>query len=184
MPSWERGFRVPSHGPLVAGLDTGGLTDVRLDAEARRVVDWAAADGTLQVISHEPPEQHEESLAFMPQPLTQASAGGPCLFWEVSVRDSSDFTADVTVHGTERDGAAQLRVQGPTFPNTIAAILLALRDRTGEVPHVYLSWSEGGPVSRLLRFLAFGDGEVATVTREVLRRAEPDPERRPRVHVS
>ncbi|MFF3918483.1 hypothetical protein ACFYZB_34420 [Streptomyces sp. NPDC001852] len=173
------------HGPLVDGVDTGGLTDVRLDTDAGRVVDWATADGTLQMIAHEPPEQHEESLVFMPQALTPASAGGPCLFWEVSVRDSSDFTSDVTVHGTEMDGgAAQLPVQGPTVPNTIAAILLALRDRAGVVPHVYFSWSEGGPVSRLLRFLGFGDGEVATVTREVLRRAEPDPERRPRVHVS
>lgn len=38
-------------------------------------------------------------------------------------------------------------------------------------------------VSHLVRFLVSGDSEVAPVTREVLRRAEPDPELRPRVHV-
>ncbi|AKJ09562.1 amino acid transporter [Streptomyces incarnatus] len=160
------------------------VTDVRLDAEAMRIVDRAAAEGPLQLIAHEPLEHHGQPSGFTPQVLTRAPISGPPLFLEVSVRDSSDFTADVTVHGTERDGAAWLSVQGPTVPNTIAAVLLALRDRTEDVPHAYFSWSEGGPVGRLLRFLVFGDGEVAPVTREVLRRAEPDPERRPRVHVS
>jgi len=74
-------------------------------------------------------------------------------------------------------------VEGATVPNTIAAVLMQLRDRTGQVPHAYFNWTEGNPFSHLVRFLVFGHGEVAPVTREVLRRAEPDLERRPRVHV-
>jgi hypothetical protein len=35
----------------------------------------------------------------------------------------------------------------------------------------------------LLKFLAFGEGDVAPVTREVLRQAEPNPLRRPRIHL-
>ena len=37
--------------------------------------------------------------------------------------------------------------------------------------------------STLLRFLIFGSGEAAPVTREVLRAAEPNLEQRPFVHV-
>jgi hypothetical protein len=105
------------------------------------------------------------------------------LFLEVFVTDSSDFTADLTVHGDEKHGVRRLRVEGATVPNTIAAVMMRLRDRTGQVPHAYFNWTEGNPLSHLVRFLVFGDGEVAPVTREVLRRAEPDPERRPRIHV-
>ena len=39
-------------------------------------------------------------------------------------------------------------------------------------------------MAHLLRFLIFGSGEVAPVTREVLREAEPDLQQRPFVHVA
>jgi hypothetical protein len=65
----------------------------------------------------------------------------------------------------------------------IAAILLDLRDRTGATPHAHFGWTEGNPITYLLRFLAFGEGETAPVAREVLRQAERRPERRPRIHV-
>ena len=55
--------------------------------------------------------------------------------------------------------------------------------RTRQIPHAYFGWTEGNPIAYLLKFLAFGEGDTAPVTREVLRQAEPDPELRPRIHV-
>ena len=69
------------------------------------------------------------------------------------------------------------------MPNAIAAILLAIRDRTNQIPHAYFGWVEGNPVQYLLRFLLFGEGDTAVVTREVIRTAEKNPEWRPGIHV-
>ena len=85
--------------------------------------------------------------------------------------------------GPRVDGYCVLRCKSPAIPNAIAALLLHIRDRTGKIPHVYFGWTEGNPITYLLKFLAFGEGDTAPVTREVLRQAEADPLRRPRVHV-
>lgn len=48
----------------------------------------------------------------------------------------------------------------------------------------YFEWTEGNAVLNLLHYLIFGVGEVAPVTRELLRQAEPARDRRPVVHVA
>jgi hypothetical protein len=53
----------------------------------------------------------------------------------------------------------------------------------GKLPHVYFGWSEGNPISYMLKYIAFGEGDTAPVTHEVLRQAERDSNRRPIVHV-
>ena len=109
---------------------------------------------------------------------------GDIIFVEVTVTDPSDFETTLQVHGVVRHGTRRvLAFESSSVPNAIAALLLHVRDRTGVKPHIYFEWTEGNPVTQILRFLFFGVGEVAPVTREVLRRAEPDRARRPHVHV-
>jgi hypothetical protein len=110
-------------------------------------------------------------------------AHDPVIFLEVRPGDASDFSDVLHVTGVDVGGYRVLRATSPAIPNAIAGLLLDLRDRTDTVPHVYFGWTEGNPIAYLMKFLAFGEGDTAPVTREVLRKAEPRPERRPRVHV-
>jgi len=158
---------------------------VELDATAERYVQEASG-GAIRLIAHQPHERspaeyrrkEEEQRAFNCIP-----AGEPVLFLEVTVSDSSEFAPLLTIRGEEVDGYRVLRAESATVPNAIAAFLLYLRDRTGQIPHAYFAWTEGRPLVELLRYLLFGEGDIAPVTHEVLREAEPDPARRPAIHV-
>ena len=105
------------------------------------------------------------------------------LFVEVKPSDASQFSEVLVVEGATVGGHRVLRCASPAIPNAIAALLLFIRDQTRNIPHAYFGWTEGNPIVYLLKFLAFGEGDTAPVTREVLRQAEPDPELRPRIHV-
>lgn len=110
----------------------------------------------------------------------------PLLFLEVHRGDASEFAEEVLkVKGVRREGGYKvLQCESPAVPNAIAALLLHIRDiNGGRLPHVYFGWTEGHPVNYVLKYIFFGEGETAPLAREVLRAAEPDPMRRPHVHV-
>jgi hypothetical protein len=52
----------------------------------------------------------------------------------------------------------------PTFAGAVAAVLLHIRDQTGQLPHVYFTWSEDHPLSQLIQFFLLGVGEVTVRT--------------------
>lgn len=160
-------------------------THVHLDRQALEFMS-DTVDGPIALIAHEPlrlsADAYRDKLTSAIEvshlPLEQEA-----LFLEVVVDDSSDFETDLQVRGVTRHGYRILEVHGPVVPNTIASVLLHIRDVTGLMPHIYFRWTEGNPVINLLRFLFLGEGEIAPVTREVLREAVPDVTQRPWVHV-
>lgn len=160
-------------------------THVRFDQKAIEFI-TAIEDGPIGIISHEPLRQTAKAYRDKFDSAVAVShlpADFPALFLEVVVDDSSDFETALEVKGVVRHGYRVLEVHAPAVPNTIASVLLHIRDVTGLMPHIYFRWTEGNPVLNLVRFLFLGEGEIAPVTREVLRQAEPDVTRRPWVHV-
>jgi len=105
------------------------------------------------------------------------------VFVEVTVTDPSDFETELFARGEIHQDQRVLAVTGSSVPTALAALVLHVRDLTGRRPHLYFGWTEGSPLANLLRYLVLGQGEVAPVTREILRRAERDRARRPHVHV-
>ncbi|MEV7781185.1 amino acid transporter [Kitasatospora sp. NPDC088351] len=163
------------------------VTDVVLDEVAERFVrDYTHRP--LRLIANEPnsrdlAEYRDKSRQIRAD--NDIPADDDLVFVEVTVLDPSDFEAELTVRGEVlHDRYRVLALQSSSVPNALAALLLRVRDLTGQRPHIYFEWTEGNPLAQFLRFFLFGHGEVAPVTREVLREAEPDRDRRPRVHVA
>lgn len=161
------------------------VAGVNLDDEARRFIDDAA--GTpARIIANRPDtglaEEYQGKLREA-QESHHLTPDDLVLFVEVQPTDASDFSGRLDVQGAMVGGFRVLRCHSPAVPNALAALLLYIRDRTGIPPHAYFGWTEGNPIAYLLKFLAFGEGDTAPVTREVLRQAESDPLRRPRIHV-
>ena len=161
-------------------------TAVTFDPTAERFL-RDCARRQIRLIAHDPEVSDREAyIAKVRQVVADNDLPdeGDIIFVEVVVTDPSDFETTLSVRGIVRHQSYRvLTLESSAVPNSVAAVLLAVRDRTGVNPHIYFEWTEGNPVAQFLRFLFFGEGEVAPVTREVLRRAEPRRRRRPHVHV-
>jgi hypothetical protein len=140
----------------------------------------------VQIIAHDPDGVSQHTLGFKERQQradNHIPSEDRVIFLEVTVTDASEFASELRVHGVIRNGSRVLEMSSPVVSNSIAALLLHLRDDYQVKPNIYFEWTEGNPVTNFLRFLFLGDGEIAPTTREVLRRAEPDRSQRPKVHV-
>jgi len=161
------------------------VEQIELDDQARQFIK-DAAKGTIRIIANRKDKGDADEYAQKEEEKrtdNHIPAGEPILFFEVTPGDASEFAGTLCIRGETVDGYRILRTESPAVPNAIAAFLLYLRDEMGKLPHVYFGWSEGNPISYLLKYIAFGEGDTAPVTHEVLRQAERDSERRPIVHV-
>jgi hypothetical protein len=159
---------------------------VELDEAARAFADDAAARGELLIIANKRQVGDVEEYRQKEREQrvdNRLPEGEPVLFLEIHIGDPSEFSGTLIVRGVQVDGYRVLRGESTSVPNAIAAFLLWARDTYGTPPHVYFSWSDVSPLLLVMRLVFFGEGDTAPVTHEVLRRAEPDPERRPSVHV-
>lgn len=161
------------------------IHSVELDDMALQFV-AEAAKGTVRIVANRPDRGVESEYARKETDSRQdhhIPPGEPIILLEVQPGDASEFSDKLEVRGVRVGPYRVLRCQSPAVPNAIAALLIDIRDRSGKLPHVYFGWTEGNPIVYVLKFIAFGEGDTAPVTREVLRQSIADPSQRPRVHV-
>ncbi|WP_315784768.1 amino acid transporter [Fischerella sp. JS2] len=160
---------------------------IEMDETARRfIAEEEEHQGTIRLIANRLGEGDEREYFLKEKEVREDNhipQTDSILFLEIQISDASVFSERIHVRGVQVGKYRILRARGTAVPNAIAAILLYIRDQTGKLPHAYFGWIEGNPIQYLLRFILFGEGDIAVVTREVLRKAEKNPERRPGIHV-
>ncbi len=167
------------------------ITKIELDQVAQDFIEDTAHQSELHLIANKRQagdwgEYHDKEFAERED--HHIDQRDPVLFFEVEVSDASAFDAKLQVKGLTIEGPNGekyriLRATAPAVPNAIAAFLFELRNRTSLIPHCYFTWSEITPIANVIRFLFFGEGDTAPMTREIIRQNEPKKRRRPRVHV-
>jgi hypothetical protein len=159
---------------------------VELDNKAKEFVKELAKCCEIRLIPNKRDRGNEREYFYKEKEVREDNhipKEDPIVFFEVRPDDASEFSGVLKVRGITLGPYRILRTKSPAVPNAIAAFLLHLRDETGMIPHAYFGWSEGNPLQYVFRYIFLGEGDTAPVTREVLRLAEPDAERRPSIHI-
>jgi hypothetical protein len=162
------------------------ITGVHLDPEAQTFV-AECAHKTIRLIACKPrnnsAEDREQAKAELRE-MYNLSPETVLYFVEVARGDTSDFTEYLEVRGVREGRDYIFRATSAAVPNSIAALLIYLKQATGCIPHAYFHWTDINPVVNVMRYIFLGEGDTAPLTHEVLRRAIKDPAQRPIIHVS
>ena len=105
----------------------------------------------------------------------------PIVFIEAQLGDVSDFYQSPVIEVTEEEGRFLIRVtKCVSIAHVLATLALEL-SKTGKPPELHFGWSDENPLAMNLRFVLFGEGNVPLLVRELIKKAEPDPAKQPRV---
>ena len=107
----------------------------------------------------------------------------PIIFIEAELGDPSDFQNEPLMQIVKEKRMEVIRVSRcASIAHVLAAIALEFRE-VGRPPEVHFSWSGESPLAANLGFLLFGEGNIPWMVHALIRRAERDTARRPRVVV-
>lgn len=105
------------------------------------------------------------------------------VFIEVFLGDPSDFQHQPLMRIEREGGLEVIRVaRAVSVSHVIAAIGLEF-SRVGTPPEILFGWSHETPLAANLNFLLWGEGNVPWMVQHLVRRAELEPARQPRIVV-
>jgi hypothetical protein len=111
----------------------------------------------------------------------QLAPDADIVFLEVEVDDPSNFYQRLLIEVIREETRFVIKVtRCVSVAHAIAAVALMM-SRFSKPPGVHFGWSEMDLLAASWSYLAFGEGNVPWKVRELIREAETDPARRPRV---
>ena len=161
------------------------IRDVVFDDGASAILE-GDMDQIIRLVPHRPNKrtiEEYDAKEIHTRTVHHLDPGEHLIFIEIDQGDASEFDASLRVIGVHAGRHKILRSRSPAIPNALAAILIRVSKITGRLSHAYFGWTEGDPIGYIFRFLFLGEGDVAPVTREILRKAIADPAKRPFIHV-
>jgi hypothetical protein len=162
------------------------VTGIMLDEQAQALL-AESAHQTIRLIAWKPGSRSDKDIEKAHLELRRLHGlehDDSIYFFEVERGNTSDFTECISITGFREGSNRVLRARSAAVANSVAALLIHLQRTTGCKPHVYFHWTDTSPLVNVMRFIFLGEGDMAPLTHEVLRRAITEPAQRPIVHVS
>ena len=105
----------------------------------------------------------------------------PVVFVEAELGDPSEFRQTPLMEVIESEGKFIVRIKHcASIAHAVTSAALEL-SAVGKPPEIHFGWSDESPLAASFSFLLFGEGNVPWMVRELICKAQPDPERQPRV---
>lgn len=151
------------------------------DDESRRLWEAACAHDFQLLVPHRPGMHSRIDKQKTMRTSHRLGEVVPIILIEAHLGDPSDFYQKPLMRVVCEDGVELIEVSRcVSTAHVLAAIALEMA-KVGQPPELHFGWSDESPIAANVNFLLFGEGNVPWMVRELIRRAEPDPARRPRV---
>ena len=133
------------------------------------------------LVPHRPGRQSLESKEQGIREQHRLPPEVPIVFVEAELGDPSEFEHVPLMEVIESEGKFIIRItRCVSIAHAVAAAALEL-SKVGKPPEIHFGWSDESPLTASFSFLLFGEGNVAWMVRELIRKVQPDAERQPRV---
>jgi hypothetical protein len=133
------------------------------------------------LVPHRPGRQSLENKEAQIRATHRLGPEVPIVFIEAQLGDTSEFYHTPLMAIRQEEGRFIMCVtRSASIAHVIATIALEL-SKVGKPPEIHFGWSDESPMAANLRFVLFGEGNVPWMVRELIRIAEPNPEKRPPV---
>jgi hypothetical protein len=151
------------------------------DDESRRLWEQCCAHDFQILVPHRPGVRSRQEKEQTIRQRHRLDLDSPIIFIEAELGDPSEFFQRPFMRVTRADGVHVIQVSRCASVSHVLATIALEMSRVGRPVEVHCGWSDESPIAANLNFLLFGEGNIPWMVRELIRKAEPDPARRPLV---